>query len=126
MNSKITFYFLLFTLLCSCVATKNRNYQFNQKYAAAAVKEDIVLLKKNLEANHPSLYWHTPKDSLDFYFDSTLFTIQDSLTEIQAKNKIAAVVNKIKCGHTSVRFSKQFLQLAEKHKYPQFPLSIKV
>lgn len=126
MNFKTGFYFLLFVLLCSCVATKNKNYQFNQKYSATAVKEDVVLLKKILEANHPSLYWHTNKDSLDFYFDATLNSIQDSLTEIQVKNKIAAAVNKIKCGHTAVRFSKQFLQLADKYKYPQFPLSIKV
>ena len=45
---------------------------------------------------------------------------------VQAKNKIATAVNTIKCGHTAVRFSKQFVQLAEKYKYPQFPLSIKV
>ena len=126
MNVKTSFYFLLFTLLCSCVATKNRNYQFNQKYSATAIREDVVLLKKILEANHPSLYWHTPKDSINYYFDSVLYNIQDSLTEIQAKNKIATAVNTIKCGHTAVRFSKQFVQLAEKYKYPQFPLSIKV
>ncbi len=112
-------------LLTSCVATKNKNYVFNQKYSATQVKNDIVLLKKILEANHPSLYWYTPKDSIDYFFTETLDGITDSLTEIQAKNKIAFVVSKIKCGHTSVRFSKQFTSLLPKHTYPQFPLSIK-
>lgn len=112
-------------LLTSCVATKNKSYTFNQKYAATTIKEDIILLKQILQANHPSLYWYTPKDSIDYFFQTTLNSITDSLTEIQAKNKIAYIVSKIKCGHTSVRFSKQFIDLAEKHRYPQFPLSIK-
>ena len=125
MNFKVGLYFIIIIFSCSCVATKNKNYYFNQKYAATAIKEDMLLLKETLEANHPSLYWHTPKDSLNYFFDSTINSFHDSLTEIQAKNKIAVFVNKIKCGHTSVRFSKQFLKLAEKYKYPQFPLSIK-
>ena len=119
-------FILLFVLLTSCVATKNKHYSFNQKYSDTQVKEDIVLLKKILEANHPSLYWYTSKDSIDYYFTTTLASIADSLTETQAKNKIASIVSKIKCGHTSVRFSKQFTALAEKHRYPQFPLSIKI
>ena len=112
-------------LLTSCVATKNKSYSFNQKYAATTIKEDIIFLKQILQANHPSLYWFTPKDSIDYFFQTTLNGITDSLTEIQAKNKIAYIVSKIKCGHTSVRFSNQFIDLAEKHRYPQFPLSIK-
>ena len=117
--------FYLSPYCVSCVATKNKHYTFNQKYAAPVVREDILLLKKILEANHPSLYWYTTKDSLDYYFAKTLASITDSLTETQAKNKIAQVISNIKCGHTSVRFSKQFTDLAEKHRYPQFPLSIK-
>lgn len=112
-------------VLTSCVATKNKHYTFNRKYPAVAVRNDISLLKKILEANHPSLYWYTSKDSVNYYFDSITNSITDSITEIQAKNKIAFAVAKIKCGHTSVRFSRQFVSLAEKNRYPQFPLSIK-
>ena len=126
MNFKPLFNVIIITiLLSSCVATKNKNYTFNQKYAATKVKDDIVLLQKILQANHPSLYWYTPKDSIDYFFAKTLAGITDSLTEIQAKNKIAAIISKIKCGHTSVKYSKQFVALADKNKYPQFPLSIK-
>lgn len=126
MNLKLVSYFLIFSFLTSCVATKNKHYHFNQKYAATAVQEDLAILKQTLEANHPSLYWHTSKDSIDYFFNQGIEGVKDSLTEIQIKNYIAKVVNNIKCGHTSVRFSKQFLQLAEKYKYPQFPISIKV
>ncbi len=126
MNLKWLLYCSILFLFYSCVATKNNSYSFNKKYSATAIREDVITLKQILEANHPSLYWHTAKDSMNYYFDSVLYSIQDSLTEIETKNKIAAAVNKIKCGHTAVRFSKQFVQLAEKYKYPQFPLSIKV
>lgn len=126
MKNYVFFSLIVVLLFTSCVATKNKQYTFNNKYSDTQIKDDIVILKQVLEANHPSLYWFTPKDSIDLFFANTLNSIQDSLTEIQAKNKIASIVSNIKCGHTSVRFSKQFLSLAEKYKYPQFPLSLKV
>jgi hypothetical protein len=126
MKVKVVIYVLMGMLSASCIPTKNKNYTFNQKYSATAIKSDIALLKKILEANHPSLYWYTPKDSIDYFFKQTINSITDSLTELQVKNKIAAVISNIKCGHTSVRYSNQFVALADKYKYPQFPLSIKV
>ena len=125
MNLKLGLIIFVCITISSCVATKNQNYTFNNKYSADQVQQDLTLLKSILEANHPSLYWYTSKDSLDYYFKETIESIKDSLTEIEAKNKLSFWVSKINCGHTSVKFSKQFLALAEKHKYPQFPLSIK-
>ncbi len=113
-------------LFTSCVSSRQPNYTFNQKYSAEDLQSDIVLLKKILEANHPSLYWYTPKDSMDYYFDKAIASIKDSLTEIQFRNKVASVISKIRCGHTSVRFSKAFSHISEKYRYPQFPLYFKV
>ena len=95
------------------------------KTAPSLLREDIILLKQILEANHPSLYWYTPKDSIDFYFQSAINSITDSLDEVQFKNKVAEIVSSIRCGHTSVRFSKAYTKKAAKFRYPQFPLSIK-
>ncbi len=89
------------------------------------MREDIILLKKILEANHPSLYWYTPKDSIDLYFQSAINSITDSLDEVQFKNKVAEVVSLIRCGHTSVRFSKAYAKKATQFRYPQFPLALK-
>jgi C-terminal processing protease CtpA/Prc len=112
-------------LLSSCIATKNKGYTFNQKYSAAQAKEDIVVLQQIYQANHPSLYWYTPKDTIDKYFAKAINNINDSITETQLKNTIAFILAKIKCGHTSVRYSTQFLATAPKYAFPQFPLSIK-
>lgn len=117
---------IVVTLLISCASTRTVNYQFNQKYPAEKLKADVVLLKKILEANHPSLYWYTTKDSFNTRFNTVLNSITDSLTEVQFRNRIAYALSIIHCGHTSVRFSKQYTKLASTHIYPAFPLSIKI
>ena len=96
------------------------------KMAAAPLIDDIVLLKKILEANHPSLYWHTSKDSIDYYFQETIAGITDSLNELEYKNRLSKLVAHIKCGHTTVRFSKAYGKIAAQYRYPQFPLALKV
>jgi C-terminal processing protease CtpA/Prc len=116
---------LAFTLV-SCKLFKPAAHTPATKYSAAALKEDFSLLRNILEANHPSLYWYTPKDSVDYYFNLQYNSITDSLTELQFKNKVAAAVTKIRCGHTSVRLSKAYSKEMEKYRYPQFPLYLKV
>jgi len=96
------------------------------KMAAAPLVEDIVLLKKILEANHPSLYWYTSKDSIDYYFNETIAGITDSLNEMEYKNRLSKLVAHIRCGHTTVRFSKAYGKVAAMYRYPQFPLALKV
>ena len=95
------------------------------KFSPIELKEDAELLKKILEANHPSLYWYTAKETLDSSFNQLLVSLNDSLNEIAFKNKIASWVALIKCGHTSTLFSKSFLRNASQFRYPRFPLQIK-
>lgn len=95
------------------------------KYAPADLQKEMRLLKSILEANHPSLYWYTPKDSIDYYFAVATNNITDSLTTFQFKNRVAWVISKIRCGHTSVRFPDEYIEAAAERKMPQFPLSIK-
>jgi C-terminal processing protease CtpA/Prc len=112
-------------LLSACTSSKIYNYQFNQKTAAAPLQQDIIVLKQILEANHPSLYWYTPKDSIDAYFNNSILSIKDSLTEIGFRKKVATIVSKIRCGHTAVKASKNYANAAESNRYPLFPLFIK-
>jgi len=116
---------IISVVLFSCSASKIENFSPENKIPAPRLKEDAVLLKKILEANHPSLYWYTPKDSIDWYFNNTINSIQDSLTELQFRNKIAKFVAQIHCGHTAVRSSKEYAEYFSKHKLPQFPLAVK-
>ncbi|MBG9375298.1 peptidase S41 [Panacibacter sp. DH6] len=113
---------LLFT---GCAASKRAAYKPSDKIAAAKLKEDFSLLKKILEANHPSLYWYTPKDSVDHYFNEAYESIRDSMTEFRFRNKVAWFISKLKCGHTSVRPSQAYSDYYTVHKPARFPLLIK-
>jgi hypothetical protein len=125
-KNKITFIFIaVLFFLTSCRSTEKAETVINKKYAPAALRNDVSLLQQILEANHPSLYWYTPKDSMDNYFRESINSITDSLNEFQFKNKVAWLISKIRCGHTSVEFSKQYAEAIAKIKQPQFPLAIK-
>jgi hypothetical protein len=118
---------LFCVLFCwSCSSSHNSQYNPNQKFAAADLREDTKILEKILESNHPSLYWYTPKEKMDGYFAATINGIQDSLNEVQYRNRIAALVSQIHCGHTVVLNSKAFAKYYSKKRLPQFPLAIKV
>lgn len=124
-----TIAFLFFSCLCilfaSCSTIKYATYKPERKIDTTKLKDDLRLLKKILEADHPSLYWYTPKDSLDKYFSETIDGITDSLTETTFRNKVAWYISKINCGHTSVRPSKNFADYNIAFRSPRFPLSIK-
>ena len=111
------FLFPLFLIITCSAFAQAKTYALPKK-SATALKEDLVLLQKILEANHPSLYWYTPKDSMDMYFKQSINSITDSLDEVQFKNKVAWVVSKIRCGHTNVRFSKKYAKDAMRFRYP--------
>jgi len=124
MKRNIALSCILFSIsLNSAVAQKKLSSL--PKIAPEVLKEDFSLLKKILEANHPSLYWYTPKDSIDAFFENAISSITDSIDEVQFKNKVAWVISKIRCGHTSVRFSKAYEKNATRFHYPQFPLFLK-
>ncbi len=121
---------LLLALFCvlfcwSCSSSKTLPYSIQKKYAASALQEDAQILENILESNHPSLYWYTPKEKMDVYFKETIQGIQDSLTEVEFRNRIAVLVSQIRCGHTIVRYSNQFIKSISKNRIPQFPLAIK-
>src|SRR6478609_1399725 len=127
-NYPFSFLILICTTIFffGCSASRFSSYNPQKKIAPEKLKADLVLLKKILEANHPSLYWYTPKDSVDALFAESINSITDSLDEVQFKNKVALVVSRIRCGHTTVLFSKTFTKKAAQFRYPAFPLNMKV
>jgi hypothetical protein len=116
--------FLFVLLLYSCATTKNFNP--NKKYSAQQLHQDYSLLRNILEKKHPSLYWYTPKDSMDIYFDKYYGDIKDSMTEQQFGWKvIAPLTDKIHCGHTSFSRSAAYNNWAAGKRIPSFPLLLK-
>jgi hypothetical protein len=83
------------------------------------------LFRNILEESHPSLYWYTPKDSIDFFFEKGAAKLKDSLTEIKFRNILSYVLSQIHCGHTTVRASKAASRYSERARSLVFPLNIK-
>ncbi len=114
------------TLLASCASVKN-TYSPNKKYAKQQLQQDYTLLRNILEKKHPSIYWYTAKDSMDFYFSQYYNTIEDSMTEQQFGWKtLAPLTDKIHCGHTSFGMSKAYNKWVRGKQIPSFPLFMKV
>jgi hypothetical protein len=127
MNKSYSIFFLsIIFFFCSCASTK-KNYNPAKKYSPTELQKDYVLLRNILEAKHPALYWYTPKDKMDEYFDKYYAVIKDSMTEQQfAWLAVAPLVNKIRCGHTSASLSKAYGKWAKGKLIPSFPLYMKV
>ncbi len=96
------------------------------KIPPALLIKDLQTLQKVIEQNHPSTYWYTPKDSMDYYFSSALASVKDSMTAWSFKNVVATYLANIKCGHTSVHFSPKLSKQYANYRFPQFPLQLKV
>ena len=95
---------VMLTLLASCSVSKP--FSPSKKYTPEALVKDYDIFRASLEESHPSLYWYTPKDSMDHYFEVGKTKLKDSLTESGFRYVLSYVISKIKCGHTSARPSK--------------------
>jgi PBP1b-binding outer membrane lipoprotein LpoB len=58
--------FLITIFLTGCSVGKN-TYSPTKKFSLQQVKKDYSLYQNILEAHHPSLYWYTSKDSMNYF-----------------------------------------------------------
>lgn len=125
--AKIPLPFIVIILLLSGCASSYKAYNPDKKIPQQQLQGDYTLLRNILEQKHPSLYWYTPKDSMDYYFDSLYRAIPDSMTELQFGWKIIApLTQKIRCGHTSFSMSKNWGKYIRRKFIPSFPLFMKI
>ncbi len=118
-------FLFIFPILFSCSVSKN--YNPNKKYSKETLREDYAFLRKVLEEKHPSLYWYTQKDSMDYFFNEGYKAITDSMTELQFGWKIIAPLTAtIHCGHTSFSMSRGWDKFIKNKRIPSFPLHLKI
>jgi C-terminal processing protease CtpA/Prc len=113
-------------VLTACSVSKS-SFSPTHKYAPEQLQRDYDLYRDILEHHHPSLYWYTAKDSLNYYFDYGRRQLTDSMTEPQFRKLLNFVTAKINCGHTSVRSSKAWSKYSDTVRVGKmFPLSMKL
>src|SRR5882757_2890082 len=115
---------ILFSLCFSCRVSR-QPYNPDLKYAPADVRKDYQLFRHILEDLHPSLYWYISRDSMNYYFDKGYAALNDSMTEPQFRTLLSYVISKVRCGHTSIRYSKAYGKYLDTAKQSQFPLILK-
>jgi len=117
---------LIAVALWGCSAGK-ASFSASRKYSPGELQKDYALYEDILEAHHPGLYWYTPKDTMQAYFQWGREQLKDSLTEAEFRKVLSFVTAKINCGHTTVRPSKKWSKYNDTVRYAKlFPLSIKV
>jgi hypothetical protein len=107
----------------SCSSSKSFT---DKKYAPEKLKKDFAIFRGALEESHPSLYWFTPKDSMDSEFSEAYNGLSDSMTERQFRTSLLKVITAIRCGHTSVNFSRKYSRYLDTAQLNLFPLVLKV
>src|SRR5690606_25718164 len=91
------------------------------------LEKDFAIYQDILEKHHPGLYWYTPKDSMDHYFQKGRQLLKDSMNEAEFRKVLSYVTSKINCGHTSVRSSKAAGRYVDSSRsFSIFPLSMKL
>ncbi|QKX06789.1 hypothetical protein HN014_18325 [Aquimarina sp. TRL1] len=94
-----------------------------KKHTVAQLKEEIQLLRKNLETIHTGLYTYT--DSLRFatVFDALETSITTPLSSIELYRKLLVLNQHIKNGHTAIKPEVAYERYI-KTKAPLFPLEL--
>jgi hypothetical protein len=110
--------------LLSCGVFKP-GFRPERKYSPEELQRDYRVFRGTLEAWHPSLYWYTSRDSMNYYFDRGYAALKDSMTEPQFRKVLGYVISKVRCGHTSISASKAWSRYLDTAKPRQFPLILK-
>ena len=115
-------------IMCSVGCSVSRqSWSPDKKYPPEKLRRDFTIFRSVLEESHPSLYWFTPKDSMDYYFDYGYSRITDSMTENQFKYLLSYITNKIRCGHTTVKNSSRYRKYIDtSDNIKVFPLNFRV
>jgi len=123
--SKILIYCLAVVLLSSCIGSRTTSVAV-KKYPAETLKKDYRIFRGALEESHPSLYWFTSKEEMDRHFDQGFRQIGDSMTEREFRTLLLGVITPIRCGHTTVNYSKKYSRFLDTARLDLFPLAFKV
>ncbi len=93
---------LVFLILMSCKSIKNHNEQITKLHDVVDLHEDVDKIYSQLKRHHPKLYQYTPKEVLDFKFDSLKRSINSPIDSRDFYKKLAPVVAEVKQGHVSL------------------------
>ena len=125
---KLYLFSLVLVTLTSCRSVKEYNKQITKLHSVKELQNDVDKVYIQLKRNHPKLYQYTPKEVLDYKFDSLKTSITESLDSRQFYKKLAPVVSNVKQGHIAVssankRFTKKETKQLKKRPFEFYDLN---
>ena len=113
-------------VLLAIAARAQHGYNPGRKFPKEALQKDFDLLTATLTRHHPSLYAYASPEAFGKACSLQRGRIGDSMTEQQfAYRIIAPLVSMIRCGHTSLAFSRRFTAYSIARRPPSFPLQLR-
>ncbi|MCF7567937.1 S41 family peptidase [Sabulilitoribacter arenilitoris] len=124
---KLILLFVGFLFATSCSSVKTYNKQIASLHTVEDLQKDVDKLYKQLKKHHPKLYQYTPKNILDFKFDSLKNTIKQPMNSREFYKQLAPVVTNVRQGHVLVssankRFTRKEGKLLRKKKFEFYDL----
>ncbi|OGX81260.1 S41 family peptidase [Hymenobacter glacialis] len=101
-------------------------YDPTGRFAVPQLQADLAFLRRALEEAHPGLYWYTPKDSLDHYFDRTAAALTHEMGEAEYWPLLQRLVAKVHCGHTRVQHSPAYRTWSRQQPVYIFPFTVAI
>lgn len=102
MKIKLSLLIAVSVFLFSCGSVKKYNEQISKLHTPQELKEDVDRVYSQLQKYHPRLYQYTPKEQMDFKFDSLKASIKTPMSSRDFYEKLAPVVANVRQGHVSV------------------------
>jgi hypothetical protein len=101
---KISTFILLILLIQT---TYSQNFGDFPKIAKEKLHRDLDLLYQGLDKFHSGMYWYTPKDSVDFAFQTAKNKITNDLNVYEFHKIIAPLVALSREDHTDIFYQKK-------------------
>ena len=119
---KISTFILLILLIQT---TYSQNFGDFSKIAKEKLHRDLDLLYQGLDKFHSGMYWYTPKDSVDFAFQTAKNKITNDLNVYEFHKIIAPLVALSREDHTDIFLPKEVKEQTNKNENIRFlPLTV--
>ncbi|WP_229719691.1 S41 family peptidase [Winogradskyella haliclonae] len=99
---KFLFLLSISIIVSSCGSIESYNEAVTKMHPVEDLREDVDKVYKQLQRLHPRLYQFTPKETLDFKFDSLKTAITSPMTSRTFHKELAKVTKFVGQGHMSL------------------------
>lgn len=94
---------LISSLFWGNISAQNLQKELEKPFSPSLLKEDLGILKRNLENVHTALYTYYPKSKLDSVFSSIDASLTKPMTSMDFYRKLTPMLKIIANGHTDIR-----------------------